>query len=102
MKIIETKSISKLIGKYFCITIDKYNIDQIEYKLKMNGFLEDSEWNEMQKKEYNNSHIIVYPNSTVEGAKIKKINEVTGYGLHTHDGGADIEIDGDDFLNNYK
>ena len=102
MKIIETKSISKLIGKYFCITIDKYNIDQIGYKLKMNGFLEDSEWNEIQKKEYNNSHIIVYQNSTVEGAKIKKINEVTGYGLHTHDGGADIEIDGNDFLNNYK
>ena len=102
MKIIETKSISKLIGKYFCITIDEYNIDQIGYKLKMNGFLEDSEWNEIQKKEYNNSHIIVYQNSTVEGAKIKKINEVTGYGLHTHDGGADIEIDGNDFLNNYK
>ena len=55
-----------------------------------------------KKKEYNNSHIIVYPNSTVEGAKIKKNNKVTGYGLHTHDGCADIEIDGDDFLNNYK
>ena len=41
MKIIETKSISKLIGKYVCITIDKYNIDQIEYKLKINEFLED-------------------------------------------------------------
>ena len=102
MKIIETKSISKLIGKYFCITIDKYNIDQIGYKLKLSGFLEDEEWNKIQKKKYNNSHIIVYPNSTVEGAKIKKINEVTGYGLHTHDGGADIEIDGYDFLNNYK
>ena len=102
MKIIETKSISKLIGKYVCITIDEYNIDQIGYKLKLSGFLEDEEWNESQKKEYNNSHIIVYPNPTVEGAKIKKINEVTGYGLHTHDGGADIEIDGDDFLNNYK
>ena len=37
MKIIETKSISNLIGKYFCITIDKYNIDQIEHKLKING-----------------------------------------------------------------
>ena len=102
MKIIETKSISNLIGKYFCITIDKYNIDQIGYKLKLSGFLEDEEWNERQKKEYNNSHIIVYPSSTVEGAKIKKINEVTGYGLHTHDGGADMEIDGYDFLNNYK
>ena len=102
MKIIETKSISELIGKYVCITIDKYNIDQIGYKLKMNGFLEDEEWNKSKKKECNNSYIIVYPNSTVEGAKIKKINEVTGYGLHTHDGGADIEIDGDDFLNNYK
>ena len=102
MKIIETKSISNLIGKYFCITIDEYNVDQIGYKLKMNGFLEDEEWNETQKKEYNNSHIIVYPNSAVEGAKIKKINEVTGYGLHTHDGSADIEIDGDYFLNNYK
>ena len=52
MKIIETKSISKLIGKYVCITIDKYNIDQIGYKLKMNGFLEDKEWNEKQKKEF--------------------------------------------------
>ena len=102
MKIIETKSISKLIGKYVCITIDKYNIDQIEHKLKMNGFLEDSEWNEMQKKEYNNSHILVYTNSTVEGAKIIKSNEIYGYAIHTHDGGADIEIDGYDFLNNYK
>ena len=102
MKIIETKSISKLIGKYVCITIDKYNIDQIEHKLKINGFLEDEEWNEMQKKEYNNSHILVYPNSTVEGAKIIKSNEIYGYEIHTHDGCADIEIDGDDFLNNYK
>ena len=102
MKIIETKSISKLIGKYFCITIDKYNIDQIGYKLKMNGFLEDKEWNEKQKKECNNSHIIVYPNSTAKGAKMIKSNEMYGYGIHTHDGGADIEIDGDDFLNNYK
>ena len=102
MKIIETKSISKLIGKYVCITIDEYNIDQIEHKLKINEFLEDEEWNKIQRKAFNNSHIILYPNSTVEGAKIKKINEVTGYGLHTHDGGADIEIDGDDFLNNYK
>ena len=40
MKIIETKSISKLIGKYVCITIDEYNIDQIEYKLKINEFLD--------------------------------------------------------------
>ena len=102
MKIIETKSISKLIGKYFCITIDEYNVDQIGYKLKMNGFLEDKEWNEMQKKGYNNSHILVYPNSTVEGAKMIKSNEMYGYGIHTHDGGAHIEIDGYDFLNNYK
>lgn len=50
MKIIETKLISNLIGKYFCITIDIYNIDQIRCKLKLNGFLEDEEWNEMQKK----------------------------------------------------
>ena len=50
MKIIETKSISNLIGKYFCITIDEYNVDQIGCKLKMNGFLEDEEWNERQKK----------------------------------------------------
>ena len=50
MKIIETKSISKLIGKYVCITIDKYNIDQIEHKLKINEFLEDEEWNKTQKK----------------------------------------------------
>ena len=48
MKIIETKSISELIGKYFCITIDKYNIDQIEYKLKINEFLEDKEWNKTE------------------------------------------------------
>lgn len=102
MKIIETKSISNLIGKYFCITIDKYNIDQIGYKLKLNGFFEDEEWNEMQKKEHNNSHIIVYSNSTVEGSKIIKSDEICGYGVHTHDGGADIEIDGYDFLNNYK
>ena len=102
MKIIETKSISKLIGKYFCITIDKYNIDQIGYKLKLSGFLEDEEWNERQKKEYNNSHIIVYPNSTVEGSKIIKADETYGYGVYTHDGGANIEIDGYDFLNNYK
>lgn len=102
MKIIETKSISNLIGKYFCITIDIYNIDQIRCKLKLNGFLEDEEWNEMQKKEYNNSHIIVYSNSTVEGSKIIKSDEIYGYGIHTHNGGADIEIDGYDFLNNYK
>ena len=102
MKIIETKSISNLIGKYFCITIDEYNVDQIGYKLKMNGFLEDKEWNEMQKKEYNNSHILVYQNSTVEGCKITKADEIYGYGIHTHNGGADIEIDGYDFLNNYK
>ena len=50
MKIIETKSISKLIGKYVCITIDEYNIDQIEHKLKINEFLEDEEWNKIQKK----------------------------------------------------
>ena len=102
MKIIETKSISDLIGKYFCITIDKYNVDQIGYKLKMNGFLEAKEWNEIQKKEYNNSHIIVYPNSTVEGTKMIKANKMYGYEIHNHDGGADIEIDGYDFLNNYK
>ena len=102
MKIIETKSISKLIGKYFCITIDEYNVDQIRYKLRLSGFLENEEWNEMQKKECNNSHIIVYPNSTAKGAKMIKSNEMYGYGIHTHDGGADIEIDGDDFLNNYK
>ena len=102
MKIIGIKSISELIGKYFCITIDKYNIDQIEYKLKINEFLEDEEWNKTQKKEYNNSYIIVYPNSTVEGAKMIKSDGICGYGIHTHDGAADIEIDGDDFLNNYK
>lgn len=54
------------------------------------------------KKEYNNSHILVYPNSTVEGAKMIKASEMYGYGIHTHDGGTDIEIDGYDFLNNYK
>ena len=102
MKIIETKSISKLIGKYFCITIDEYNVDQIGYKLRLSGFLEDEEWNEMQKKECNNSHIIVYSNSTTKGAKMIKANEICGYGVYTHDGGANIEIDGDDFLNNYK
>ena len=102
MKIIETKSISKLIGKYVCITIDEYNVDQIEYKLKINEFLEDEEWNRTQKKEHNNSHIILYPNSTVEGAKMIKADGICGYGIHTHDGAADIEIDGDDFLNNYK
>ena len=68
----------------------------------MNGFLEDKEWNEMQKKGYNNSHILVYPSSTVEGTKMIKANEMCGYGIHTHDGGAHIEIDGYDFLNNYK
>ena len=102
MKIIETKSISKLIGKYVCITIDKYNIDQIGYKLKMNGFLEDEEWNKSKKKECNNSYIIVYPNSTTKGAKMIKSDVIYGYGIHNHDGAADIEIDGDDFLNNYK
>ena len=102
MKIIETKSISNLIGKYFCITIDEYNVDQIGYKLKMNGFLEDSEWNKSQKKECNSSYIIVYPNSTIEGAKMIKASEMCGYGIHTHDGGTHIEIDGYDFLNNYK
>ena len=102
MKIIETKSISKLIGKYVCITIDEYNIDQIEHKLKINEFLEDEEWNKTQKKEHNNSHIIVYPNSTIKGCKIINANEIYGYAIHTHDGSADIEIDGDDFLNNYK
>ena len=102
MKIIETKSISKLIGKYVCITIDEYNIDQIEHKLKINEFLEDEEWNEMQKKEYNNSHIIVYPNSTVEGAKMIKANKMYGYEVHNHDGEANIEIYGYDFLNEYK
>lgn len=55
-----------------------------------------------KKKEYNNSHIIVYSNSTVEGSKIIKSDEIYGYGVHTHNGGADIEIDGYDFLNNYK
>ena len=102
MKIIETKSISKLIGKYFCITIDEYNVDQIGYKLRMNGFLEDEEWNKSQKKECNSSYIIVYPNSTIEGAKMIKASEMCGYSIHTHDGGTDIEIDGYDFLNNYK
>ena len=38
----------------------------------------------------------------IEGCKITKADEIYGYGVHTHDGGADIEIDGYDFLNNYK